>query len=295
MSYEPEPTSIDFQPQPIFPIIIAAILISVTLLSNGSIVTGMLLENMGLSAALSWLNGTLRFQVDDLDVPGEDEENVMEQSPRDSVRLVRRHSRSHSTESKRHQYYPGLVNVSGTYCFMNSVLQAFASLSYLQPHIEDVHAKAEDLDVPTPVTDAVRDILKLLNTPSGSRASHRPTEMINALSAPSKDGKHILLFSSREHQDAQELFQLLSSLMKDESIAVDRETRQEKGLILALGVDPLDSTSGSLGVGKSVFDGLTANRRSCMVCGYTEAVMHFGFDNLQLALPFAVGLPVFTS
>lgn len=36
---------------------------------------------------------------------------------------------------------------------------------------------------------------------------------------------------------------------------------------------------------KSVFDGLTANRRSCVVCGYTEAVMHFGFDNWQLALP----------
>ena len=36
---------------------------------------------------------------------------------------------------------------------------------------------------------------------------------------------------------------------------------------------------------KSVFDGLTANRRSCVKCGYTEAVMHFGFDNWQLAVP----------
>ena len=36
---------------------------------------------------------------------------------------------------------------------------------------------------------------------------------------------------------------------------------------------------------KSVFDGLTANRRSCVKCGYTEAVMHFGFDNWQLAIP----------
>ena len=36
---------------------------------------------------------------------------------------------------------------------------------------------------------------------------------------------------------------------------------------------------------KSVFDGLTANRRSCVNCGYTEAVMHFGFDNWQLAMP----------
>ena len=43
-------------------------------------------------------------------------------------------------------------------------------------------------------------------------------------------------------------------------------------------------SSGSLTT-KSVFDGLTANRRSCVKCGYTEAVMHFGFDNWQLAVP----------
>jgi hypothetical protein len=43
-------------------------------------------------------------------------------------------------------------------------------------------------------------------------------------------------------------------------------------------------------VSRSVFDGLTANRRSCAVCGYTEAVMHFGFDNLQLSLPQKVKL-----
>lgn len=35
----------------------------------------------------------------------------------------------------------------------------------------------------------------------------------------------------------------------------------------------------------SVFDGLTANRRSCAVCGYTEAVMHFPLDNWPLAIP----------
>jgi ubiquitin carboxyl-terminal hydrolase 1 len=51
-----------------------------------------------------------------------------------------------------------------------------------------------------------------------------------------------------------------------------------------------DARSWSLGnssslITKSVFDGLTANRRSCVKCGYTEAVMHFGFDNWQLAVP----------
>lgn len=39
---------------------------------------------------------------------------------------------------------------------------------------------------------------------------------------------------------------------------------------------------------KNVFEGLTANRRSCVECGYTEAVMHFSFDNLTLPVPRAV-------
>lgn len=34
-----------------------------------------------------------------------------------------------------------------------------ASLAYLQPYIDEVHARAEELDVPTPVVDALRNIL----------------------------------------------------------------------------------------------------------------------------------------
>lgn len=45
------------------------------------------------------------------------------------------------------------------------------------------------------------------------------------------------------------------------------------------------SSNGGVRESGSVFDGLTANRRSCVECGYTEAVMHFAFDNWQLAVP----------
>ena len=31
-------------------------------------------------------------------------------------------------------------------------------------------------------------------------------------------------------------------------------------------------------IGKTAFDGLTANRRCCVLWGYTEAVMRFAFD-----------------
>lgn len=114
--------------------------------------------------------------------------------------------------------------------------------------------------------------------------------MIDALSAPARDGSSkSLLFSSREHQDAQELFQLLSSLVKDEATTVDLEAEHAfVGLTTALNEGGTKRSKTDGAVGKGVFDGLTANRRSCVVCGYTEAVMHFGFDNIQLSLPFAV-------
>ena len=36
--------------------------------------------------------------------------------------------------------------------------QALASLTYLQPQIDAIHAKAEALDVPTPVIDALHEL-----------------------------------------------------------------------------------------------------------------------------------------
>ncbi|KAM5534438.1 hypothetical protein V8D89_011905 [Ganoderma adspersum] len=177
-------------------------------------------------------------------------------------------------------YYPGLVNISGTYCFMNSTLQAMASLAYLQPQLEKIHARAEALDVPSPVIDNLRDLVNALNDPSSYSRALRPLDIIGALSNHNP-GKHNSLFSSREHQDAQELFQLLSECVKAESTAVAREIRRDRGLGGLTQKD--DRTSRDLS--QTVFDGLTANRRSCVECGYTEAVMHFPFDNWQLAVP----------
>lgn len=181
-------------------------------------------------------------------------------------------------------FYPGLVNISGTYCFMNSTMQALASLSYLQPHIDAIHAKAEAVDIATPVVDALRDLLHGLNTPSSHYRTIRPVEMIAALSHP-EPGKRIPLFSSREHQDAQELFQLVSEYVKKEATAVDREGARDLGFAAIASLSSTETAAASRDVSKGVFDGLTANRRSCCECGYTEAVMHFPFDNWQLTVP----------
>lgn len=122
-----------------------------------------------------------------------------------------------------------------------------------------------------------------LNTPSSRAKSLRPTEIIQALSTPVPGFKRGTLFASREHQDAQELFQLITETLKEEALAVDKEANKDRGLS---GLGPSNLLLRQVGgAAKGVFEGLTANRRSCVLCGYTEAVMHFAFDNLQLTLP----------
>jgi len=126
-----------------------------------------------------------------------------------------------------------------------------------------------------------------LNTPHSNPTSIRPIDVINALSAPNPNGTRSRLFSSREHQDAQELFQLLSSLVQEEAEAVDKESLRDPGFA-AFDRELSPEAVRKREAAKGVFEGLTANRRSCVECGYTEAVMHFSFDNLTLPVPRAV-------
>ncbi len=235
------------------------------------------------------------------------------------------------------QYYPGLVNISGTYCFMNSTLQVpiyiyfFLShslttvllgygLSFLStasywfhssksrgtrcPHTRHRRfAGAFQKQVHNSFSSSFlqpTDLLDLdLNTSKSSYHALRPHNMIHALSSlqpPDSTGfrprTSSSLFNSREHQDAQELFQLVSECIKNEMTAVDRESIRDRGIAGVLDLETSSSSTEGRGKesvktsnNKSVFDGLTANRRSCVMCGYTEAVMHFGFDNWQLAVP----------
>ena len=135
-------------------------------------------------------------------------------------------------------------------------------------------------------------MLDELNTPHRKRTSLRPSIIIDALSQPNPKvhRSKSRLFSSREHQDAQELFQLVSSCIQEEAAEVNAESSKDVGLAGVKKDSMNGSINGGLGVGapgpgKNVFEGLTANRRTCVECEYTEAVMHFSFDNLTLTVP----------
>ncbi|KAJ7737414.1 hypothetical protein DFH07DRAFT_985524 [Mycena maculata] len=186
--------------------------------------------------------------------------------------------------------FPGLVNMSGTHCFMNSTLQALASLSSLPPYLLAIRTRAEALDVPTPVVDALLDLLSALNTPSSSAAPLRATALVEALCAPppltasgsTTNLKASALLATHEHQDAQELFQLLSEAVREDAQRVAREGARSRGLALAVSAANPNALA-------SPFDGLTATRRACVRCGYTAAIRHFAFDSVQLALGGAWG------
>lgn len=76
---------------------------------------------------------------------------------------------------------------------------------------------------------------------------------------------------------------MLSSVVRDEATNVLQERLRERGLG-GLAVENSNDAESELH-SRSVFDGLMAQRRSCVECGYTEAVRHFAFDNVSLTVP----------
>ncbi|KAI8967424.1 hypothetical protein BDF20DRAFT_234404 [Mycotypha africana] len=191
----------------------------------------------------------------------------------------------------------GLVN-TGNSCFMNSVLQALSSLPHLHIYLEHVSHTVPN-GVPLPVIRSLLKTIRTLTKPLNRRSSIRPTDIVTALSS----NRRII---SREQQDAQEFFQLVASAMEVEGHRTAITERIGGGLKDLLRPKTLkgyitrsaclrrqqqrnikmsSNIHGSSSKLENPLTGLLANRLSCMQCGYTGAIRHFTFNNIQLNVP----------
>ena len=138
-----------------------------------------------------------------------------------------------------------------------------------------------------------------LNTPQRRQPpALRPHALLHALQ-PLPQVRRLL--STREQQDAHELFVVLAEAVSDEALKVAREVVKLRGIaeVLSLQAYCSNKTTRETGKEKRVkakglaqpWEGLMARRRVCRRCGWSETVRMDTLGGMELPVPQYVSRP----
>ncbi|KAJ1570743.1 hypothetical protein NDA11_003359 [Ustilago hordei] len=117
--------------------------------------------------------------------------------------------------------YKGLRNTGNT-CFFNSTLQSISSLTLFRRYLYLLVEQAERWDTPTPVIDALLELVEELAAPGDRNSAINPTQLVRALqNLPSSSIRSLV--GAHQQQDAHELFALLNDAVDREAKAIQYE------------------------------------------------------------------------